>query len=611
MLKNASLVVKLNILVLLVLALLLVGVIFLLIQNTQNLTQEIGGERIVEEVSIIRNRLEELKREMLVDTNFIVSSVSFYQAVGRRDADDTATIINTANTYLGLDDITVVDGDGNRLVDTYQDVDTMQEDALLQQALGRVTKTSLLIEQNADRIEISLAASAPIFNTSGNVLGAVQMSRHINSAFLQSLVFQQQATYLGLTHDNAIVVYSHPEAADLEQNILVNNITLNAEAVAAARQGEAIIQEKLIVGEGGVPHMVAYVPIMTDGSDPNAVIMIVVELDEIFSFQNRTLLNTILIFFALTLVTMAIMYVNLYRTVIRPLTELKTSSQTITNGQYDKRVPVMTRDEVGQLAQSFNEMAIAVQQREVSLRAAREQAERADKVKSMFLASVSHELRTPLNAIINLTKFVGLGMYGAVNNEQVDILQKVESRSKHLLNLINDVLDISKIESDSLELFVEDGINLAEIAQSAVETTQSLVINKSVEIQCEIEEHLPLLTGDSQRIQQIIINLLSNAYKFTDEGVINLRVYCQQDEIIIRIQDSGIGIEEEDRELIFEAFRQTKEGLRKGEGTGLGLPISRRLAQAHGGRLWFESTPGVGAVFYVALPLKTRLVVTL
>jgi signal transduction histidine kinase len=263
------------------------------------------------------------------------------------------------------------------------------------------------------------------------------------------------------------------------------------------------------------------------------------------------------------------------------------------------------------LAVAFNEMAIAVQQREASLEDAREQAERADQVKSLFLASVSHELRTPLNAIINLTKFVGLGMYGAVNQEQVDILEKVEDRSKHLLNLINDVLDISKIEAGSLELFVENDIQLGEIALAAIETAQSLVMGKPIEITYQIAPDLPSLTGDAQRIQQIILNLLSNACKFTEKGQIKLRVYRQAEELIISIQDSGIGIAPENHEIIFETFRQTKDGLRKGEGTGLGLPISRRLAEAHGGRLWVESILGAGATFYVALPLQTNLVATL
>jgi signal transduction histidine kinase len=339
--------------------------------------------------------------------------------------------------------------------------------------------------------------------------------------------------------------------------------------------------------------------------------MILVELEEIFAFQNRTLLNTIVVFIALTVFALAVMYVTIYRIMISPLNKLRRIAGVMTSGQYDERAPASTSDEVGQLAAAFNDMANAIQQREVSLQAAREQAERASQVKSMFLASVSHELRTPLNAIINLTKFVGLGMYGPVNDEQQDILHKVEARSIHLLKLINDVLDISKIETGSLELFIEGNQDIETIVRSAVDTAQSLLPDKPVKIICQIEPDLPTLTCDAQRIQQIVLNLLSNACKFTEQGEIRVRGYRQDNEIIISVSDSGSGIAPDNHALIFEAFRQTKDGLRKGEGTGLGLPISRRLAEAHGGRLWVKSALGEGATFYVALPLETTLTPTL
>lgn len=607
MLKNASLAVKLNILVLMVLALLLIGVVILLILNTRTLTEEIGSERIQEEVNIVQSRLDEVEQEMLVDADFVVSSVNFFQAVGLRDAAQTANIITTANNSLGLDDITVVDGDGRRLVDTQPDEDITQEDALLARALQDETLTALLIEENNNSIEISLATAAPIMSTSGNTLGALQMSRHISEDFLQTLIFGQDAVYLGVIYHNEIVARSSADLGNHSRTVLVNGISFNSQAVRSAQNGNLEIVPNLVSGDRRVPHMVAYVPVLPDDSGTEIVIMIVVELNEIFSFQNSILFNTILVFFALTLFALAIIYINIYRTMIRPLEKLRTISHTMTNGRYDERVPVYTRDEVGQLASAFNEMAIAVQQRETSLQAAREHAERADQVKSMFLASVSHELRTPLNAIINLTKFVGLGMYGEVNTEQTDILEKVEARSKHLLNLINDVLDISKIETGSLELFVENGIRIDEITLAAIETAQSLIVDKPVEIICEIEANLPSLTGDAQRIHQIILNLLSNACKFTKEGIIKVRVYCQSKEILISIKDSGPGIEPEELGIIFEAFRQTREGLRKGDGTGLGLPISQRLAEAHGGRLRVDSTPGHGATFYVALPLQSAL----
>jgi signal transduction histidine kinase len=609
LLKNTSLAVKLNILVFLVLAVMLVGVAYLLILNTRNLTEEIGGERVVEEVNIIQNRLAEIEKELLVDTNFVVTSVAFFQAVGRRSAADTSQIITTANASLGLDDITVVDGDGRRLTDISVDEDTSQEDALLQEALDGNTTTVLLVEKNAGVTEVSIAVAAPVVSSTGNRLGAIQMSRHISREFLQSLIFGRQNIQLGLVYDGQVIVRSGDDPAIT--NILANGISFEPDSIEAARRGQTVVREGLVLGDKGVPHTVAYTPVLSEGDESPAVIMIMVELEEIYSFQNSTLLNTIVIFIALTVFALAILYVNIYRTVISPLNKLRNIAGVMTSGQYHERALATTIDEVGQLATAFNIMAIAVQQREVSLEAAREHAERANQVKSMFLASVSHELRTPLNAIINLTKFVGLGMYGPVNEEQQDILSKVEARSKHLLNLINDVLDISKIESGSLELFIEADVKVDEIVASAVDTAQSLLLGKPVTIICQIEPNLPTLTGDVQRIQQIILNLLSNACKFTEKGEIRVQVCLQDDEIVISIADSGPGIASENHELIFEAFRQTKDGLRKGEGTGLGLPISQRLAEAHQGRVWVESSLGHGATFYVALPMKTSLVPTI
>jgi signal transduction histidine kinase len=609
LLKNASLAVKLNILVFLVLAVMLVGVVFLLIQNTQNLTEEIGGERVVEEVNLIQSRLAEIERELLVDANFVVTSVSFFQAVGRRDAADTTDIITTANASLELDDITVVDGDGKRLTDTNNDTDTSQENVLLRRALEGETLTTLLIEKEAGVVEVSLAAAAPVVSSTGNRLGAILMSRQISRDFLDSLIFGRQGIHLGLIYSDKVIARSgNNQAVSL---VLTNGIEVEPESIQAATQGQTVVHNGLILGDRGVPHTVAYTPLLAGGDHFPAVIVILVELEEIFIFQNNTLLNTIVVFVALTVFALAIIYVNIYRSMITPLNKLRRIAGVMTSGQYHERAPTNTSDEVGQLAAAFNEMANAVQQREVSLQAAREQAERASQVKSMFLASVSHELRTPLNAIINLTKFVGLGMYGPVNEEQKDILTKVEARSKHLLKLINDVLDISKIETGSLELFIEVDQNIETIICSAVDTAQSLLPDKPVRIICKMEPDLPTLTCDAQRIQQIVLNLLSNACKFTEQGEIRVRGYRQGEEIIISIADSGSGIAPENHALIFEAFRQTKDGLRKGEGTGLGLPISRRLAEAHGGRVWVESMLGEGATFYVALPLETTLTPTI
>lgn len=235
-----------------------------------------------------------------------------------------------------------------------------------------------------------------------------------------------------------------------------------------------------------------------------------------------------------------------------------------------------------------------------------EQLERANRVKSAFLASMSHELRTPLNAIINFTKFVAKGSMGPVNDEQKGALNEVIDSAKHLLSLINDVLDMSKIESGSLKLFVEK-VDLNGVMKSLLATGKTLIGEKTIELRAEVDPDLPSILGDKQRIYQVLLNILSNACKFTEEGQITVSAHRIGENVEFAIKDTGPGIVAEDHELVFKAFQQTNTGLRQAGGTGLGMPISRSLAEAHGGRLWLESELGKGATFYVSLPVQSSL----
>jgi signal transduction histidine kinase len=253
-----------------------------------------------------------------------------------------------------------------------------------------------------------------------------------------------------------------------------------------------------------------------------------------------------------------------------------------------------------------------VQERTVELERAKQEAEGANLVKSAFLASMSHELRTPLNAIINFTKFVAQGDLGPVSTEQEETLLEVVGSGKHLLNLINDVLDMSKIESGTLNLFVEENVDLRSILTTVESTGRSLLAGKPVELKLDIEDGLPLIRADRQRVYQVLLNVMANACKFTDSGSITMRAWHKTqptDAVIISIQDSGPGIAQEDQALVFEAFKQTEAGLRQGGGTGLGMPISKSLAEAHGGDLWLESVPGKGATFYFSIPVKSEKLV--
>jgi signal transduction histidine kinase len=239
-------------------------------------------------------------------------------------------------------------------------------------------------------------------------------------------------------------------------------------------------------------------------------------------------------------------------------------------------------------------------------RRAAEQVRALDQIKTRFLASMSHELRTPLNSVLNFTEFVLNGVFGPVNEEQADALRTVVNSGDFLLGLINDVLDMTKIESGSLELFIEQ-VDLRPIISASLETAKGLIGDKPIALIDNLDTSLPTITGDKRRIQQILNNLLSNAVKFTPEGIITLDAHKQGDaEIRISVRDSGTGIAVTDQTLIFQPFKQTKQGVQQGSGTGLGLPISRSLAEAHGGTLTVESELGQGATFHVVLPVKAR-----
>lgn len=254
------------------------------------------------------------------------------------------------------------------------------------------------------------------------------------------------------------------------------------------------------------------------------------------------------------------------------------------------------------------QLAVAMRNAELYSQAqtARQAAETANQVKSQFLASMSHELRTPLNGIINFTRLVADGVLGTVNEKQTEILLKSVANSKHLLALINDVLDISKIESGSLTLLVEDNININQELEAVIGNANGLLQGKPVELIVDVEENLPLIRADRRRVRQILLNLVSNACKFTDTGSVTISAHPQNEQIVFAVKDTGPGIAPEDHDAIFETFRQTETGLRKGGGTGLGLPISKRLTEAHEGKMWLESVSGEGSTFYVSLPVKSE-----
>lgn len=232
------------------------------------------------------------------------------------------------------------------------------------------------------------------------------------------------------------------------------------------------------------------------------------------------------------------------------------------------------------------------------------QIEAASVAKSQFLANMSHEFRTPLNAIIGFTEVLQDQIAGPLNADQSEYLGDIHNAGQLLLRLINDVLDLAKVESGRLELFYET-FPIAQVVREALTTMRPAADKKGLVIEAQLPPELGAISADQIRFKQIVFNLLSNAVKFTDQGSITLTAAVEDGALHLAVADSGIGIRAEDMERIFVEFSQVDEShTRRHEGTGLGLALSQRLAAAHGGRIWAESEYGRGSTFHVWLPLQ-------
>ncbi|MEN3975279.1 PAS domain S-box protein [Emcibacter sp. SYSU 3D8] len=275
-------------------------------------------------------------------------------------------------------------------------------------------------------------------------------------------------------------------------------------------------------------------------------------------------------------------------------------------------IDISERKSAEQALRDLNEtLEQKVAERTGELEVALVRAESADRIKSAFLATMSHELRTPLNSIIGFTGILAQGLAGPLNDEQAKQLGMVRSSARHLLALINDVLDISKIEAGQLEVRTER-FDLPAVLENVVDTIRPFAEKKGLSLTASISPRLGAMTSDRRRVEQIMLNLLNNAVKFTETGGVTLVADLAEGGaagpvLTIRVRDSGIGIAAADLATLFQPFRQIDTGLaRQHEGTGLGLAICRRLAALLGGDIAVDSEPGRGSVFSVVLPLERK-----
>jgi signal transduction histidine kinase len=282
--------------------------------------------------------------------------------------------------------------------------------------------------------------------------------------------------------------------------------------------------------------------------------------------------------------------------VVEPLRRTEKQLAVMGAGDFSGRVDVPNRDEIGRLAARVNSTSD-------ELRRVYRELETASRHKSDFLATMSHELRTPLNAIIGFSEVLHEQMFGELNERQLAYVEDVLEAGRHLLSLINDVLDLAKIEAGKMELELSQ-VALPELLRSAVSMHSERANREGVELSLTTEPEEITVIADERRVRQILFNLVSNAVKFTpSDGRVDISARVEDGHVEVAVADTGPGIDPGDRDTIFEEFEQTSDG-KQAEGTGLGLPLSRKLVELHGGRLWVESEPGHGSIFRFTLPSR-------
>jgi signal transduction histidine kinase len=284
--------------------------------------------------------------------------------------------------------------------------------------------------------------------------------------------------------------------------------------------------------------------------------------------------------------------------VVGPIRRMETRLAGIASGDFSGRVEVPNRDELGSLASNINAM-------NDELGRLYKELEAASRHKSEFLANMSHELRTPLNAIIGFSQVLREQMFGELNEKQAEYLDDILSSGQHLLNLINDILDLSKVEAGRMEL-QPSVFPLAEVLEGSMVMVRERATRQGVDLITDIDPTVGVVEADERKIKQVVFNLLSNAVKFTPEGGrITLAARCTADAVEIAVTDTGIGIGADDQARIFDEFYQVGRAKTQ-EGTGLGLALTRRLVELHHGELRVESAPGAGSTFTVVLPIRLQ-----
>ena len=668
--NNLSLPVKITLGIITVFALLMASVLLIVDNNTQDFIRATGVEQVRNEAEFVQVLAEDRQNNLRVSLDIAASFPGVAEALESQSllpllalADSSTAQLDLTGGDAGLDSIALFQADGalffSQNLNTSVSVEVEAMQALAKRAIEQNERVNEVIqvefetEQGETSQQFSLAFSRPIFDTeTGTPLGAAVSTRILNLEYLNAvnrssrvniaLVFNNEVRFQKLIEGSAVQLSGEPDPTTTNQFL---GIPFSPAELNRALQGEIVVFDEIFMNADGIPVSIAYVPLEANSPAP-VVLVLQLSLENLNEFRSDLTSQAAGLILLLALIGVCVLFFILRASVLSPLTRLRAVAGDISAGDYSKRVALQGKDAIGQLGNAFNLMADRVQKRDQEmhqltttlehtvaertgelaasnetleqtneqllvtveeLELARDKAEEANRLKSEFLSVMSHELRTPLNSIMGNTGILMAGMAGTIDDVARGRLQRVQENSERLRVLIDDILDLARIESGRLELEIVP-VTIRNLAENWQAELAPLAQQKELELKLEIDKSFPeTIPSNHQHLTQIAINLLSNAIKFTESGSVTLSLQQGDDTYTLAVTDTGIGIPEDAIPYIFDTFRQV-DGSTKRQygGTGLGLAIAKRLAQLLGGDIEVTSEIDKGSTFTTRLPLKPK-----
>ena len=607
---------------------------FVLIQ-VQGLTTELGLERIEQEVTAIQIRLVEFEDELINDLRVLSTNPALIEAVAENDPNKVRSAFLTSVATSNLFDVDVFNLEGERLLSFAEamgaEIDNDAENEIAQLVLLGIEITDIVLDDDSEIDDenseaehspgsLLLVYGIPLRDRTGAIIGGLTGGVLLDEEFLEFLTLSEDDFLVELIYENRVIADNsrlHSHEVDM------NMASMDGSIVNQVLGNETIIQDEIVMLEG-IPHAEAFIPLRFGNGETKGILHTRIELGRLETFRNALLQQIFVLQLLSRVIVLIALFVVFRRYVFTPLKNLGYVAESLSRGAYQQRSTIESQDQIGRLAQTFNQMAAAVQKRDIELRSTNESleeriaertrqleiavidAQEANRLKDEFLSTMSHELRTPLNAIIGFSGIMAL--MSELDEEDEIRVERIQANAERLLDLINDILDLSRIEAGRMQLVPTD-LNTEELLDDLTSQMSILAEEKELEFEVIVGLNVPqIIQFDEDAITKIITNLLGNAFKFTKEGKVTLRLEkSARNELVIQVQDTGIGIPSHMQEIIFERFRQVDgSSKRVYGGSGLGLSIVQQLVAIMSGIITLSSEPDKGSIFTVQLPLQEK-----